>query len=114
MALLPFLRLKVKLNRFFGLDDIAINNADLVNIVLAQLSRNFCDVPSKSFKRICTLVVIAHSAGWHEVVKVICSSVLNSPRPQWLKMVYLHILVGDFASTIRTVAIILSVDRFTL
>lgn len=59
--------LKIELYRFFILNHISVDNADLVDVILAQLAWNLGNVSAERLKAIRSLIVIAHPAGRHEV-----------------------------------------------
>nr|DAJ51727.1 MAG TPA: hypothetical protein [Caudoviricetes sp.] len=103
--------LKIELDRFRTFQHIAVNNADLVDVVLLQLSRDLCNVLSECFKVVGTLVVIAHTARRHKVFNVVRAGILWVPRPLWLEVVYLHIIVGNVAATVSAMTIKFLVHR---
>lgn len=94
------------------LDNIAVDDSNLIDVVFSELSGNLRDIAPERFKRICTLVVVAHPAGWHKVGNIVRSCIFGVLCPLRLKMIDLHILDVDSPSAVGTVTVILRIDRF--
>nr|DAL18919.1 MAG TPA_asm: hypothetical protein [Caudoviricetes sp.] len=103
--------LKIEFDCFRIFQHIAVSDADLVNVVLLQFSRNLRNVSSECFKVVGAFVMVAHTAGRHKVFNVVRAGILWVPRPLRLEVVYLHIIVGNVATTVSAMTVKFIVHR---